>query len=247
MSTNRIYDAVANAVRKATAGRSGRLEVLDIGAGRGELITLLGETMRIHARACDYHVDRFALKNVEITSVDLNCQSLPYQDQSFDVVCCSEVIEHLENYRALFRQVSKVLKPGGIFVVTTPNVVNLKSRIRYLFTGFASLFGPLPVKNLNRASTGGHITPVPYFYLAHALLDADFVGIEVSTDKLQTTSRILLVVLAPFLWLGWKRFIKLESERYKTLNAVNAPYIREYHSTVLMLGRTVVCASRRPL
>jgi cyclopropane fatty-acyl-phospholipid synthase-like methyltransferase len=57
------------------------------------------------------------------------------------------VIEHLGNYRDLFRQVHRILKPGGLFVLTTANVLNLKSRLRPVLTGFASLFGPLPVKN----------------------------------------------------------------------------------------------------
>ena len=247
MSTALIYRAVAKALSGVSSGSTGELELLDIGAGRGELITLLGTTMRIHARACDYHIDRFALSSVEITRVDLNRQPLPYADQSFDVVCCSEVVEHLENYRALIRQVYKTLKPGGIFIVTTPNVLNLKSRVRYLFTGFASLFGPLPVKNANRASTGGHLTPIPYFYLAHALLDEDFVDIELSTDKYQTTSKILLAFLAPFLWLGWKRFMSLESRRYATVDDVNKPYVLKHNSRLVLLGRTVVCSARRPM
>jgi len=48
-----------------------------------------------------------------------------------------------------------VLKPNGLMVVTTPNVLNMKSRLRYLVSGFANLFGPLPVKNQDRFNTAG--------------------------------------------------------------------------------------------
>ena len=245
MSTQPIYQGIARALKQATAARSGALQLLDIGAGRGELITLLGATMPIEAQACDYHVERFALKDVEIRQINLNLESLPYQERSFDIVTCSEVIEHLENYRALFRQVHRILKPGGLFVVTTPNVLNLKSRLRYFLTGFASLFGPLPVKNANLASTGGHITPIPYFYLAHALLDADFTGIELSIDKAQKTSRAALIFFAPILWLGWRRFLAREAHAFKTLDPVNTPYVEQHNGVLLLLGRTVICLSRK--
>jgi SAM-dependent methyltransferase len=245
MSTQLIYQAVARALERATAGRSAESQLLDIGAGRGELITLLGEWMRIKARACDFHAERFALKDVEIQQINLNLERLPYAEQSFDIVTCSEVIEHLENYRDLLRQVHRILKPGGLFVITTPNVLNLKSRIRYFFTGFASLFGPLPVKNLNLASTGGHITPIPYFYLAHALLDADFAAIELSSDKAQKTSRAALILFAPLLWLGWKRFKSREAHAFKTLDVINSPYVEKHNSTLLLLGRTVICLAKK--
>jgi SAM-dependent methyltransferase len=245
MSTQPIYQAVARALEQATSSRSGEWQLLDIGAGRGELITLLGERMCIKAKACDYHVERFEPKDVEIRQINLNLERLPYAEQSFDIVTCSEVIEHLENFRDLLRQVHRTLKPGGLFVLTTPNVLNLKSRIRYFFTGFASLFGPLPVKNRNLASTGGHITPIPYFYLAHALLDVGFSGIELSTDKAQKTSRAVLILFAPLLWLGWKRFKSREANIFKTLHVINSPYVEKHNSTLLLLGRTVICLAKK--
>jgi hypothetical protein len=99
---------------------------------------------------------------------------------------------------------------------------------------------------LNLASTGGHITPIPYFYLAHALLDADFTGIELSTDKAQKTSRAASILFAPLLWLGWKRFVFRESRAYKTLDAINSPYVEQHNSALLLLGRTVICLSTKP-
>lgn len=234
-------------LRDASGSRPGVRQLLDIGAGRGELITLLQRTLSIKARACDFHVERFSLADVEIQQINLNQERLPYADASFDIVTCSEVVEHLENYRDLFRQVNRVLKPGGLFIVTTPNVLNLKSRMRYFCTGFASLFGPLPVKNQNLASTGGHITPIAYFYLAHALLDADFSGIKLSTDKLQKTSRVAQIVFAPLLWLGWKRFLARETKVLKTIDQVNRPYVEQHNSSVMLLGRTVICLSSKAI
>jgi 2-polyprenyl-3-methyl-5-hydroxy-6-metoxy-1,4-benzoquinol methylase len=155
MSTQPIHQAVARALLKATASRSGELQLLDIGAGRGELITLLGERMKIKARVCDYHVERFALKDVETRQINLNLERLPYAESSFDVVTCSEVIEHLENYRELFRQVYRILKPGGLLVVTTPNVLNLKSRIRFFFHRLCELVRSAACEEFESGLDGG--------------------------------------------------------------------------------------------
>jgi SAM-dependent methyltransferase len=45
---------------------------------------------------------------------------LPFRDELFDVVVCSEVIEHVANQTALLTDVERVLKPGGVFLLTFP-------------------------------------------------------------------------------------------------------------------------------
>jgi SAM-dependent methyltransferase len=181
--------------------------------------------------------------DVNIAQLDLNAQPLPYEDECFDLVTCSEVLEHVENYRAVLREIKRVLKPGGLMVVTTPNVLNMKSRIRYLVSGFANLFGPLPVKNQDRFATSGHITPIPYFYLAHALLDSDFRELQLATDKLQRSSRVLSILFAPLAWVGWSQFLRLERNRYHTLAKENERYVKAHNSQVIRLGRTIVVSA----
>ena len=242
MCNEAIYGAVEKVVKR-------RLNLtapacLDIGAGSGDLLKLLRQGWpEMQADACDYHIERFALQDVNIVQIDLNTQPLPYADGSFDLVTCSEVLEHVENYRAVLREIHRVLKPGGLMVVTTPNVLNMKSRLRYLISGFASLFGPLPVKNQDRFATSGHITPIPYFYLAHALLDSDFRGLQLDTDKLQGTSRFLALLLAPVVWLGWRQFVRQERDRYHTLGEGNAPHVEQHNTATILAGRTIIVSA----
>ena len=197
VSTNGIYKAVLRASAGKCGQRQAHLLHLDIGAGRGELIRLLQKAYRCNSSACDYHVERFGLKDVPIVAVNLDLQPLPYENDSFDLVTCSEVVEHLENYRSALREAYRVLRPGGSIIVTTPNVLNVYSRVRYLVCGFANLFGPLPTRNDKLYSTGGHITPIPYFYLAHALTDAGFIDICLEGDKIQRTSVFWLLLFFP--------------------------------------------------
>ena len=46
---------------------------------------------------------------------------LPFRGNSFDCIVCSEVIEHVEDNEKLFSEVRRILRNGGIFIVTTPN------------------------------------------------------------------------------------------------------------------------------
>jgi len=56
----------------------------------------------------------------EAEIVDVN-QPLPYNDESFSLVWCSEVIEHLDSPGAFLQEVNRILVPGGRLVLTTPN------------------------------------------------------------------------------------------------------------------------------
>ena len=49
-----------------------------------------------------------------------NGLKLPFAADSFDVVICSEVLEHIEDYRGVLSEIHRVLKPGGIFAATVP-------------------------------------------------------------------------------------------------------------------------------
>lgn len=242
MCNDAIYSSVERVVKQRLKQDAPRC--LDIGAGSGDLLALLRQTWpAMQAEACDYHIERFALKDVSIVQLDLNTHPLPYPDAGFDLVTCSEVLEYVENYRAVLREIRRVLKPGGLMVVTTPNVLNMKSRLRYLVCGFTNLFGPLPVKNQDRFQTSGHVTPIPYFYLAHAMLDCDFRDLQLDTDRLQGSSRALGLLFAPLVWLGWGQFLRLERNRYRTLGKENEPYVRQHNSRIIKLGRTIVVSA----
>lgn len=245
MSTQQIYDAVKRAARENLGTRQGPISYLDIGAGRGQLITQLAAGLPVEAHACDYHTELFNVASAPIAKVNLNVEKLPYADASFDLVTCSEVIEHVENYRALVREAHRVLKKDGLLILTTPNVLNLKSRFRYLTAGFANLFGPLPVGNEKLYSTGGHITPIPYFYLAHALLDAGFRDIKPGIDKKQKTSLALLPFALPLLTFGWRSFLRKEQHKYKTMTQENRSYVLAHRSLEILTGRTLVVSAKK--
>ena len=65
---------------------------------------------------------------------DLN-EPLPVRDGVFDAIISTEVIEHLENPRAVFREFHRLLRPGGRLLLTTPNQESIRSLAALILRG----------------------------------------------------------------------------------------------------------------
>jgi SAM-dependent methyltransferase len=219
---------------------------LDIGSGTGELLRLIGARYAVQPFACDY-TDRFMqTPGQKVELVDLNCQPLPFAGDRFALVTCVETIEHLEDFRGVVREIYRVLKPGGVAVLSTPNVLNLRSRLRYLSSGFYNLFGPLSVDQLNMHGARGHITPVNWFYLGHALLMAGLRDLRVTVDKYQRRSFLAYLILLIPLRLSNAVVYRRDEKKYKTLNETNSWMVRLMNSRDLLLGRTLIVTAVKP-
>ena len=112
---------------------AGRL--LDFGAGRGELLTRLHASGRYAALA---GADLFPRPNGLAAPIAWHQQDLNNAlsiAPSFDVVICSETIEHLENPRQTLRTLHGLLAPGGLLVLTMPNQESLRSYLALVVAG----------------------------------------------------------------------------------------------------------------
>jgi len=116
------------AVGLVPPGNNGK--ALDVGARAGVQTRWLEERgYRVTSVDVDPQFD-------ECLKVDAN-QRLPFDDESFDLIWCSEVIEHLEKPEFALSELRRVTKPGGLLVLTTPN------SYAWLFR-FIALFGLTP-------------------------------------------------------------------------------------------------------
>jgi len=123
------------------------------------------------------------MKGYKVTSIDVEPKypkglvvdvdkPLPFRTASFDLVWCSEVIEHLENPARSVGELVRVLRPGGLLVVTTPNSRCWAYRVGSLLgyppakfqgVGHKQFFG---IADMTRLFPGGKIYGYfPYLWL----------------------------------------------------------------------------------
>lgn len=76
-------------------------------------------------------VDKFGHPDI-ISDINGKDASLPFPDNSIDVVICTEVLEHLYSGSYIVKEISRVLKSSGVAIISVPNIVSLKSRVRVL-------------------------------------------------------------------------------------------------------------------
>jgi ubiquinone/menaquinone biosynthesis C-methylase UbiE len=247
LSTSALLKRVVHEVERHCPGLKGRkIAYLDIGAGTGDLINLVSHRLDVIPHACDYTDELMQLPGQKVDTCNLNTDPLPYADNSFDLVTFTEVIEHVEHHQDVLREIHRVLRPDGYLIVTTPNILNIKSRLRFLFFGFWNLFGPLYFKDSHKYTTGGHINPISYFYVAHSLLEADFRVITEDVDKRMRSGVLPFLLLYLPIRIAGFFALKKEVRKYRTVDDTNREHVLKMNSPRMLLGRTLIVVAQKP-
>jgi 2-polyprenyl-3-methyl-5-hydroxy-6-metoxy-1,4-benzoquinol methylase len=161
-------DVIYAAIERELASIDARGDVLDFGSGTGQLTLRLRDAARYRSvTGADLFPRASALPaDIGWIQADLN-DPLPVQDRGFDLVVAAEVIEHLENPRAMCREIFRLLRPGGRLVLSTPNNESWRSLVALVVRGHFVAFG--------ESSYPAHITPLVRQDLDHVLAEAGFV------------------------------------------------------------------------
>jgi 2-polyprenyl-3-methyl-5-hydroxy-6-metoxy-1,4-benzoquinol methylase len=151
-----LHDQAARLVRQlAEPGSS----VVDVGAGAGAFASRLVD-MGYSVTALDAEEAEFDCPGVPFHQVDLNRDHLTgLVPSQFDVACCLEVIEHVENPWQLLRSIHSVVRPGGKLVLSTPNTTSFLSRLLFLRSGRFHQFQ-------DEDLVYGHVSPISNFELS---------------------------------------------------------------------------------
>jgi SAM-dependent methyltransferase len=233
-----IQEAVIRRILDLRLPRGAR--ILDAPCGAGGLVVALRDRgyaafgADIDSRAASALGDAFK-------AADL-ARPLPWSDAFFDLVLSVEGIEHLENRHAYLREIARVLKPGGTLVLTTPNIVSLRSRVRFRGSGFFH-HDPRPLREAARHPLH-HIGLLTFPDLRYALHTSGFRITDVAHTHIKAVS-YLYGVFAPWTWLYTT--IAFRKERDPAQRAANREIRRALFSRSLLYGENLMLVARQTL
>ncbi len=186
----------------------GRL--VDVGAGEGYFCRLAKER-GFQVEACDFFDGNFSVEGVPFHHANLN-DSLPFEDDSIDTIVNIEVLEHLENHTRFFREVLRVLKPGGTAILTTPNVLSVTSRWHFFLYGYTDC-APRPLDPYKDEHWRLHINPIslPEIMFQAERFGGELVGLH--TNRMRRSSNVPAALLGPLFKLAIRR--KLVRKKYE--------------------------------
>ena len=185
---------------------------------------------------------------VREVEADLNLP-LPFEDCSFDVVLCREVIEHVESVPHTLREFRRVLAPGGRLVLTFPNRLHVRSRIFHLFSGFyRGMASPI---NLDVPFGEAHINLIGYPEMDYFLRKAGFTVTGVASSYFAASDRFfaplrLLVRFTTALAVLKRKPNAQEHDKTQPLNRAYNGFIAEViTSPALFYGKDVIVSALR--
>ncbi|OIP01901.1 MAG: hypothetical protein AUJ97_06615 [Bacteroidetes bacterium CG2_30_32_10] len=140
---------------------------LDFGCGEGAFSQRLKD-FGCKVDACEIDIKQVKAKVDNLIYLDLNKENIVDNfERKYDCIIAMEVIEHIENPWKYMRDMKNLLKQDGFILISTPNISNFASRLRFFMRGSFLGFEKNDLEY-------GHITPLNYFSLEHLFITLDF-------------------------------------------------------------------------
>jgi SAM-dependent methyltransferase len=134
-SADPIYQTAAEMLR----ARRARGVLADVGCGIGRFRGFVPDIATEYVGVDVVRHSTFPA-DARFAGADLDREAIPIPSATADVVVSIETIEHLENPRALVREMTRILKPGGWLLVTTPNQISVLSLLCLIVRGRFAAF-----------------------------------------------------------------------------------------------------------
>ena len=112
--------------------------LLDVGCGDGERTLKLAshfniEPDRVYGLEIDTDIIKLCEDRFNVETVDLETGRIPFGSDTFDIVICNQVLEHLKNDTLILHEIIRVTRIKGFIFVGIPNLAHLINRLYLMF------------------------------------------------------------------------------------------------------------------
>jgi len=161
---------------------------------------------------------------------------LTLNDNTCEVAVCIDGIEHIYNQVEFVKEIFRVLKSKGVFIISTPNTSSLRSRWKFLMTGHHhKCDSPLDENN----PTPLHHVRMLSFPEIRYLLHTNGFRIEiVTTNRIKIFSWIYALIL-PFVFLS-SLYVYNRTGKKQNTRRINAEVFRTMFSKAVLFGETII-------
>jgi 2-polyprenyl-3-methyl-5-hydroxy-6-metoxy-1,4-benzoquinol methylase len=227
-----------NVVAGLLFGEPAYRRVLDIPCGEGAFTRRCVERgLSVSAADCATFGD---LDNARFDVADMN-QRLPYGDDAFDAVVCIDGIEHIERPFDFVRESARVTRPGGAAIISTPNISSIRSRWRWLLTGFHAKC-PSPLDEANPHPLH-HINMLSLPELRYMLHASGFTITGITTNRCKPIA-LAYAVLVPLVYVVTWVTLMQKARRSPEGRQRNREVIRQMFGVPALFGETLIVMAR---
>lgn len=233
-TSKNTHNVVAELLGEVGDGKA----VLDVPCGEGAF------TKRMLEQGADVFsadfVNILQIPHPQFSIVDMN-ERLPYSDAVFDAVICIDGLEHIERPFDFIKECRRIIRPGGVLIISTPNLTALRSRWRYLLTGFHQ--GEKSPLDETHQTPLHHRSLVSFPELRYRLHTNGFRIAAVRTNRVKFISWVY-AVLAPLACLVTILAFNRE-EKVARVREQNREIVKQMFTIPVLFGETLIVKATR--
>ena len=217
------------------------IKILELCPGEGFLTKALYEAGYTNIEVMDIDLGNLEFKEIKHHQGNIS-EPLPFADNAYDLVLCCEGIEHLENQYFFASECNRVIKDDGYLLLTTPNITNFASRLRFLFTGFFSL-ATRPSSEFKKNWFIEHIYPITFWQLRHILHTNGLFIKKLCTYRLRSSALWPGIPFWPISYIITRRAMTEEGDPRQ--RELNYEIHRQMHTAALFFGRSQIVLAKK--
>jgi ubiquinone/menaquinone biosynthesis C-methylase UbiE len=153
-----IFEGIRIKKIKKVAAIQGGYNVLEVGCGHGHVLDVIlkknAKVIGVDINFNSLMISNKRLDGKDVSLIQSNAHNLPFKDKTFNVLICSEVLEHLPNLEEVLKEFKRVIKPNGKIIITVPNdpLMRIARLIYWPFLEYKSLVAETHIHNFTKNS-----------------------------------------------------------------------------------------------